>query len=118
MELYHKEQFYDVQDVTIPDTEVRRSRTEENEQVVKWMKQSGRIPITYMRENDGIHVEVSKIFEAKIKDVLKRGEAIGNDGRKYTIENPDNLFPVGSDICVRACAEGGKSDVYGLDFFV
>lgn len=119
MELYHKEQFYDVQDVVIPDTQVKRSRTEENEQVVKWMQQTGRIPLTYMRERDGIHVECSKIFESKIKHVLKLGEAIGNDGRKYKFENPDNLFPIGSDICVRAIPEGKESgDAYGLDFFV
>lgn len=35
MELFHKEQFCDARDVKIPGTEVRRSRTEENEQVVK-----------------------------------------------------------------------------------
>jgi len=118
MELYHKDQFYDVQDVVIPGTKERRSRTEENEQVINWMKETGRIPITYMRERDGVHVEVSKIFEAKVKDVLQRGTAIGADGRKFTIENPDNLFPIGSDICVRATPEGGTSDAYSLDFFV
>lgn len=118
MELFHKDKFCDVKDVIIPDTKVKRSRTEENEQVVNWMKQTGRIPITYMREKNGIHVECSRIFEAKIKDVLKRGEAIGADGRKFTIENSENLFPVGSDICVRATPEEGRSDVYSLDFFV
>lgn len=119
MELFHKDKFYDAEDILVPGTETRRSRTEENEQVVNWVKESGRIPISYMRESDGIHVECSKIFEAKIKDVLQRRTGIiGGDGRRYTIENPDNLFPVGSDICVRATAEGGRSDVYGLDFFV
>ena len=118
MELYHKDKFYDVQDVVIPGTEEKRSRTEENEQVVKWMKESGRIPLTYLRERDGIHVEISKTVEAKIKDVLQRGTAIGADGRKFTIENSDNLFPIGSDICVRATPEGGTSDAYALDFFV
>lgn len=119
MELFHKDQFYDVQDVVVPGTKERRSRTEENEQVVNWMKETGRIPISYMRERNGIHVEVSKIFEAKIKDVLKRGEAVGGDGRKYRIDEPENLFPICSDICVRAtCIESGRSDAYGLDFFV
>ena len=120
MELFHKEQFSDARDVKVPGTEVRRSRTEENEQVVNWMKETGRIPISYMRERDGIHVECSKIFEAKIKDVLqRRTDIVGGDGRKYNIEDPENLFPMGSDICVRAtCVETGRSDVYSLDFFV
>ena len=120
MELFHKDKFYDVQDVVVPCTKERRSRTEENEQVVNWMKETGRIPLSYMRERNGIHVECSKIFEAKIKDVFQRRTGIvGGDGRKYNIEDPDNLFPVGSDICVRAtCIETGRSDVYGLDFFV
>ena len=120
MELFHKEQFSDARDVKVPGTEVRRSRTEENEQVVNWMKETGRIPISYMRERNGIHVECSKIFEAKIKDVLqRRTDIVGGDGRKYNIEDPENLFPVGSDICVRAtCVETGRSDVYSLDFFV
>lgn len=118
MELYHKDKFYDVQDVVIPGTEERRGCTEENEQVVKWMKESGRIPLTYQRERDGIHVEISKIFEAKIKDVLQRGTAIGADGRKFTIENPDNLIHICGSVCVRATPEGGTSDAYALDFFV
>ena len=119
MELFHKEQFSDVKDVKIPGTEIRKSRTEENEQVVNWMKETGRIPLSYMRERNGLHVECSKVFEAKIKDAFERGEAVGADGKKYKFEDTDNLFPIGSDICVRAtCVETGRSDVYGLDFFV
>lgn len=120
MELFHKEQFSDARDVKVPGTEVRCSRTEENEQVSKWMKESGRIPLAYMRERSGIHAECSKIFEAKIKDVFKRRtDIVGGDGRKYNIENPDDICLVCGSTCVRAvCVETGRSDVYSLDFFV
>ena len=115
----HKEEFYDSEDVIVPGTEVRRSRTEENEQVVAWMRETGHYPIVYIRLDDGVHVEVSDIYDQKVGDVLKRGEAVGGDGRKYKIENPENIFPIGDSICIRAtCIETGRGDVYGLDFFV
>ena len=73
----------------------------------------------YLRLDDGVHVEVSDIYDQKVRDVLERGEAVGGDGRKYKIENPENIFPIGDSICVRAtCIETGRGDVYGLDFFV
>lgn len=118
-DMRHKEEFYDSEDIVIPGTEVKRSRTEENEQVVAWMKETGHYPIVYIRLDDGVHVEVSDIYDQKVRDVLERGEAVGGDGRKYKIENPDNIFPIGDSICVRAtCIETGSGDVYGLDFFV
>lgn len=118
-DMRHKEEFYDSEDIVIPGTEVKRSRTEENEQVVAWMKETGHYPIVYIRLDDGVHVEVSDIYDQKVRDVLERGEAVGGDGRKYKIENPDNIFPIGSSICVRAtCIETGRGDAYGLDFFV
>jgi len=87
--------------------------------VVAWMKETGHYPIVYIRLDDGVHVEVSDIYDQKVRDVLERGEAVGGDGRKYKIENPDNIFPIGDSICVRAtCIETGRSDAYGLDFFV
>ena len=119
MELYHKDQFRDAKDILIRGTKERVSRTQQNEQLTAWMKKTKRIPISYMRENNGIHVECSEIFEAKIKDVLQRGEAVGNDGRKYRLKDTDNLFPIGSDICVMAAVEGSEHyEAYGLDFFV
>ena len=118
-DMRHKEEFYDSEEIIIPGTEVKRSRTEDNEQVVAWMKETGHYPIVYLRLNDGVHVEVSDIYDQKVRDVLERGEAVGGDGRKYKIENPDNIFPIGGSICVRAtCIETGRGDVYGLDFLV
>ena len=118
-DIRHKEKFYDSEDIVIPGTEVKRSRTEENEQVVAWMKETGHYPIVYIRLDDGVHLEVSDIYDKKVRDVLERGEAVGGDGRKYKIENSDNIFPIGDSICVRAtCIETGRGDVYGLDFFV
>lgn len=118
-DMRHKEEFYDSEDIVIPGTEVKRSRTEENEQVVAWMKETGHYPIVYIRLDDGVHVEVSDIYDQKVRDILERGEAVGGDGRKYKIENSDNIFPIGDSICVRAtCIETGRGDAYGLDFFV
>lgn len=118
-DMRHKEEFYDSEDIVIPGTEVKRSRTEENEQVVAWMKETGHYPIVYIRLDDGVHVEVSDIYDQKVRDILERGEAVGGNGRKYKIENPDNIFPIGDSICVRAtCIETGRSDAYGLEFFV
>lgn len=118
-DMRHKEEFYDSEDIVIPGTEVKRSRTEENEHVVAWMKETGHYPIVYLRLDDGVHVEVSDIYDQKVRDVLERGEAVGGDGRKYKIENPENIFPIGDSIYVRAtCIETGRGDAYGLDFFV
>lgn len=118
-DMRHKEEFYDSEEIVIPGTELKRSNTEQNEQIMAWMKETGHYPIVYLRLNDGVHVEVSDIYDQKVRDVLKRGEAVGGDGRKYKIENPDNIFPIGNSICVRAiCIETGRSYVYGLDFFV
>lgn len=118
-DMRHKEEFYDSEDIVIPGTEVKRSNTDQNEQIMAWMKETGHYPIVYLRLDDGVHVEVSDIYDKKVRDVLERGEAVGGDGRKYKIENPDNIFPIGDSICVRAtCIETGRGDVYGLDFFV
>ena len=118
-DMRHREEFYDSEDVIIPGTEVKRSNTEQNEQIMTWMKETGHYPIVYLRLDDGVHVEVSDIYDQKVRDVLERGEAVGGDGRKYKIENPDNIFPIGDSICVRAtCIETGRGDVYGLDFLV
>ena len=118
MELQFKEQFHDARVIVIPGTRQKTSRTQQNEQLAEWMKRTKHIPLQYMWEN-GIKVELSDIFEAKINDALQRGYAIGADGRKYTFEEPDNLFPICSSICVRAKAEGeSRSDSYGVDFFV
>ena len=118
-DMRHKEEFYDSEDIVIPGTEVKRSNTEQNEQIIVWMKETGHYPIVYIRLDDGVHVEVSDIYDRKVSDLLERGEAVGGDGRKYKFENPDNIFPIGDSICVRAtCIETGHSDAYGLDFFV
>ena len=118
-DMRHKEEFYDSEDIVIPCTEVKRSNTEQNEQIMAWMKETGHYPIVYLRLDNGVHVEVSDIYDQKVRDVLERGEAVGGDGRKYKIENPDKFFPIGSSICVRAtCIETGRGDAYGLDFFV
>ena len=118
-DMRHKEEFYDSEDIVIPGTEVKRSNTEQNEQIMAWMKEMNCYPIVFIRLDDGVHVEVSDIYDQKVRDVLERGEAVGGDGRKYKIENPDNIFPIGDSICVRAtCIETGRGDVYGLDFFV
>lgn len=118
-DMRHKEEFYDSEDIVIPGTEVKRSNTEQNEQIMAWMKETGHYPIMYLRLDDGVHVEVSDIYDQKVRDVLERGEAVGGDGRKYKIESLDNIFPIGDSICVRAtCIETGRGDVYGLDFFV
>ena len=118
-DMRHDEEYYDSKDVVIPDTEMNCSNTEQCEKIKAWMKETNHIPIVYIRLSDGLHVEVSDIYDRKAKDVLTRDEVVGNDGRKYKLENPDNLFPIGSSICVRAtCIETGRGDVYDLDFFV
>jgi len=119
MELYHKDQFRDAKDILIRGTKERVSRTQQNEQIVAWMKKRKRIPISYMREPNGLHVECSEVFERKIRRAFNNGSAIGQDGRKYHFKDTDNLFPIGSDICVMAAVEGSEHyEAYGLDFFV
>lgn len=118
-DMRHNEEFYDSEDIVIPGTDVKRSNTEQNEQIMAWMKETGHYPIVYLRLDDGVHVEVSDIYDQKVRDVLERGEAVGGDGRKYKLENTENIFPIGDSICVRAtCIETDRGDVYGLDFFV
>jgi len=115
----HKDEFYDSEDVLMPGTEMNCSNTEQCEKIKAWMKETGHYPIVYVRLDDGLHVEVSDIYDRKITDLLERGEAVGGDGRKYKIENPDDLLAIGSSICVRAtCVETGRNDAYDLDFFV
>lgn len=119
MELNYKEKFRDAVDVVIPGTKERRSRTEEEQQIMEWVKKTGRIPLQYQRERDGMHVEVSRIFDIRIKFALKQGRAVDEYGREYTFENPDNIFPMCGSYCVRAIADGDKSsDSYSLDYFV
>lgn len=116
----HTDRFPDAKDIVIPGTELRVSNTEQCEQIVVWMKETGRIPIVFVRLEDGVHVEVSDVFDRRIKAVLAEGHAIGADARRYTFEKGGSDFwPIGGAICVRAiCDETGRSDVYGLAFFV
>ena len=117
-DMRHKDEFYDSEDVLMPGTEMNCSNTEQCEKIKAWMKETGHYPIVYVRLDDGLHVEVSDIYDRKVSDLLERGEAVGGDGRKYKIET-DNLLAIGGSICVRAtCIETGRSDAYGLDFFV
>lgn len=119
-DMRHTDRFPDAEDIVIPDTEQRVSNTEQCEQIVAWMKDTGRMPLVYIRLDDGIHVEVSAVFDRRIKAVLAEGKAIGADARRYTFEKGgSDLWPIGGDICVRAiCDETGRSDMYGLGFFV
>ena len=115
----HKDVFYDSEDVLMPGTEMNCSNTEQCEKIKAWMKETGHYPIVYVRLDDGLHVEVSDIYDRKVGDVLERKEVVGSDGRKYKIENPDDLLVIGSSICVRAtCIETGRNDAYDLEFFV
>lgn len=116
----HTDRFPDAEDVVIPGTEQRVSNTEQCEQIVDWMKETGRMPLVFVRLDDGVHVEVSDVFDRRIKAVLAEGHAIGADARRYTFEKGgSDLWPIGGDICVRAiCDETGRSDMYGLSFFV
>lgn len=115
----HKDVFYDSEDVLMPGTEMNCSNTEQCEKIKAWMKETGHYPIVYVRLDDGLHVEVSDIYDRKVSDVLEREEVVGSDGRKYKIENPDDLLVIGSSICVRAtCIETGRNDAYDLEFFV
>lgn len=118
-DMRHKDRFPDAREVVIPGTRENRGHTVMCDQIKTWMKETGDIPIVYLRMDDGVHIEVSNIYECKVRDILERGQAVGADGRRYSIEQPDNIFPVGSSICVRAtCLATQRSDIYGLDFFV
>lgn len=115
----HTDRFPDAEDIVIPGTEQRVSNTEMCEQILKWMRETGRMPIVYLRLDDGVHVEVSEVYDRRIKAVIANGKAIGADARRYTFDEGGDLWPIGSDICVRAtCDETGRSDMYGLSFFV
>lgn len=119
-DMRHTDRFPDAEDIVIPGTEQRVGNTEQNEQIMAWMKETGRIPIVFVRLEDGVHVEVSDVFDRRIKAVLAEGHAIGSDARRYTFQKGGNDFwPIGGDICVRAiCDETGRSDMYGISFFV
>lgn len=116
----HTDRFPDAEDIVIPGTEQRVSNTEQSNQIVAWMKETGHMPLVYIRLDDGVHAEVSDVFDRRIKAVLAEGKAIGADARRYTFEKGgSDLWPIGGDICVRAiCDETGRSDMYGLSFFV
>jgi hypothetical protein len=117
--LRHRDRFYDSVDVVIPGTEKNYGNTDQRDRVMAWMRETNHIPIMCIRLEDGVHAEISDIYARKVRYVLERGEAVAGDGSKYTIEEPGNIFPIGDSICVRAtCTETGRSDIYGLDFFV
>ena len=119
MELEHKNQFHDAKEVVIPGTKQRVSNTQQNEQITKWMEKTGHLPLMYMREFDGIHCEVSALFEARIYAAFEQGSAIGADKRKYKLGEANEVFPMCGSICVRAIPEGEEhSDAYDLTFFV
>lgn len=120
MNLYHKEQFRDVKELIIEGTEKYTGNTDDLNAIKEWSKATGHIPLYYERDyKDGIHVEVSEVYDVKIKHALSNGSAIGADGRKYTFVTPDKIYPTGGSMCTRAIPEGSDtSDVYGLDFFV
>lgn len=118
-DMRHTARFPDSEDVIIPGTEQRVSNTEQCQQIMKWMQETGHMPIVYVRLDDGVHVEVSEVYDRRIKAVIKEGKAIGADARRYTFDEGGDLWPIGSDICIRAtCDETGRSDMYGLSFFV
>lgn len=118
-DMRHTDRFPDAVDIVIPGTEQRVSNTEQCEQIMKWMQDTGHMPIAYVRLDDGVHVEVSDVYDRRIKAVIQEGKAIGADARRYTFDEGGDLWPIGSDICVRAtCEETGRSDMYGLSFFV
>ena len=118
-DMRHTDRFPDSEDVIIPGTEQPVSNTAQCQQIMKWMQDTGHMPIVYMRLDDGVHVEVSDVYDRRIKAVIQEGKAIGADARRYTFDKDSEPWPIGSDICVRAtCDETGRSDMYGLSFFV
>lgn len=118
MELYYKRKFRDVKEFVIPNTKDRVGRTEDENSVMDWMDATGHIPLCYAREKNGIHVECSTLFEARVKNILKHGTAVGDDGRTYTFIS-EEIFASTGDICVRAKAEDERyTDVYSLTYFL
>lgn len=118
-DMRHTDRFPDSEDVIIPGTEQRVSNTEQSKQIMKWIQETGHMPIVYVRLDDGVHAEVSDVYDRRIKDVIQEGKAIGVDARRYTFDEGGDLWPIGSGICIRAtCEETGRSDMYGLSFFV
>ena len=124
IELHHKDRFDDAEELVIPGTETRVGHTEMCEQIMAWVKQSGRYPLYWQRLDDGVHVEVSELADERIKHVLEQREAVGLDGVTYAIKfDPANdevsLTAMGGSICAKAePANGGSTDWYGLDFFI
>ena len=124
IELHHKDRFKDVEELVIPGTETRVGHTEMCEQIMAWVKQSGRYPLYWQRLDDGVHVEVSELADERIKHVLEQREAVGLDGVTYAIKFDPATYEVsltamGGSICAKAePANGGSTDWYGLDFFI
>lgn len=119
MKLVHKKQFRDAKEIVIPDTMQRVSNTQQNEQIKAWMSETGHLPMMYSREDDGIHCEISKLFEARIRVAFEQGFAIGADGRRYKLSKSDEVFPMCSSICIKAIPDGEKhAEAYDITFFV
>lgn len=123
MELYHKEEFPDVEEIVVPIE--NRGRTEENKAIMQWVAENERIPLYFQREDmKTVHFECSKLFDAKIKLALEHREAVGKDGKVYVFtsedEFPDNLTSMGGSICIRAAVKGSGNyrEWYSTDFFV
>lgn len=118
-DIRHVGRFPDSEDIIIPGTKCNVSNTEMCQQIVDWMKETGHTPIVFIRLEDGVHAEVSKVYDLRIKDMLTRGKAIGADARRYTFDKSSFPYPIGGSICVRVtCDETGRSDMYSLEFFV
>jgi hypothetical protein len=103
----------------IPGTKQRVSRTQESEQIENWMEKTGHLPMMYMREHDGIHCEISELFEKRFHAALENGCAVGEDKRQYKLDNTKKPFTMCGSICVRATPEGSEhSEAYDITFFV
>ncbi len=123
IELHHKGRFEDAEELIIPGTKIRVSNTEMCEQIMAWVKKSGRYPLYWQHLEDGVHVEVSKLADERIKHVLEQCEAIGMDGKTYEIEyEPGSgnveLVAMGGSICARASLGDDNYEWFGLDYFV
>lgn len=119
MRLQHDDDYKDCKDILIiARVNMKNTRQEQNNQVTEWMKKTGKIPFAYQAEKDGLHVEYSETFEQRIKEILAKGTAIGMDGKEYTFVKPDQLFPLGNEICVKAkLADEKFADSYCLSYF-
>ena len=73
-DMRHKYEFYDSEEFVIPGTELKRSNTEQNEQIMAWMKETGHYTIVYLRLDDGVHVEVSDIYDQKVRRWRRRSQ--------------------------------------------